>query len=73
MQEQFNRGDAEEIAAEMRGVAAARQPVYRMLAAFENELQDMGSSRRRGYRLQLKEVKDLLHELLGPRPASWTW
>jgi phosphate transport system permease protein len=68
--EQFNRGDAEEIAAEMRGVAAARQPVYRMLADFENELQDMGSSRRRGYRLQLKEVKDLLHELLGPPPGE---
>jgi phosphate transport system permease protein len=68
--EQFNRGDAEKIAAETREVAAARQPVYRMLAGFEDELQEMESSRRRGYRLQLKEVRELLHELLGPPPGE---
>jgi phosphate transport system permease protein len=68
--EQFNRGDAEEIAAESRAVAAARKPVYQMLADFENELENMESSRRREYRLQLKEVKNLLRELLGPLPGE---
>ncbi len=68
--EQFNRGDAEKITAESRTVAAARKPVYRMLADFENELQDMGSSRRRGYLMQFKEVKNLLRELLGPLPSE---
>lgn len=68
--EQFNRGNAEEIAAETRVAAAARQPVYQMLADFENELQDMESSRWQGYRPQLKEVKNLLRELLGPLPGE---
>ncbi len=32
--EQFNRGDAEEIAAESRAVAAARKPVYATAGRF---------------------------------------
>jgi len=70
MLEQFNRGDQEEIAAETRAVTEARQPVYKMLANFEEELKNMEYVRRRGYNTQLKEVKDLLRELLGPLPGE---
>jgi phosphate transport system permease protein len=68
--EQFNRGDEEEVAAETRAVARARQPVYAILANFEKELENMEYARRQGYRSQLKEVKNLLRELLGPLPGE---
>ncbi len=68
--EQFNRGNPDEIAAESRAVAAARLPVYEMLANFENELPGMEYARRQGYRVELKEVKGLLRELLGPLPGE---
>ena len=70
MLEQFNRGDQEEIAAETRAVTEARQPVYKMLANFEEELKNMEYARRRGYNTQLKEVKDLLRELLAQDSAN---
>jgi phosphate transport system permease protein len=68
--EQFNRGNPDEIAAESRAVAAARRPVFDMLAGFEEELKSMEFARRQGFRAELKEVKDLLRELLGPLPGE---
>jgi len=68
--EQFNRGDPRKVADEIRVVGAARRPVYEMLAAFENELDNMDPTRRRGYRAPLKEIKSLLRELLGPLPGE---
>ena len=68
--EQFDRGNPQEIAAENRIVGAARRPVYDMLSAFEDELDSMDPARRQGYRAQLKEVKRLLRELLGPLPGE---
>jgi phosphate transport system permease protein len=68
--EQFNRGDPEEVTVETQETAAARRPVYEMLAGFEVELKGMEYSRRQAYRAQLKEVKDLLRELLGPLPGE---
>ncbi|MCU0276952.1 MAG: phosphate ABC transporter permease PstA, partial [Acidobacteria bacterium] len=68
--EQFNRGDAQAIAEETRAVSAARKPVYEMLSAFEAELADMDANRRRELRPQLKEVKNLLRELLGSLPGE---
>ena len=41
-----------------------------MLSAFEDELDGMDSTRRQGYRAQLKEIKSLLRELLGPLPGE---
>ncbi len=68
--EQFNRGNAQAIAGELRIVGAARRPVYEMLSAFEDELDGMDSTRRQGFRAQLKEIKSLLRELLGPLPGE---
>jgi phosphate transport system permease protein len=68
--EQFNRGNPDEIAAESRAVAAARRPVYDMLAGFEEELQGMEFAKRQGFRAELKEVTGLLRELLGPLPGE---
>jgi len=68
--EQFNRGEPREIADEIRVVSAARRPVYEMLSAFEDELEGMDPSRRQGYRAQLKEIKSLLREMLGPLPGE---
>jgi phosphate transport system permease protein len=68
--EQFNRGNALAVASETRIVGAARRPVYEMLSAFEDELDGMDPARRQGYRVQLKEIKSLLRELLGPLPGE---
>jgi phosphate transport system permease protein len=68
--EQFNRGNPQEVASEIRIVGTARRPVYEMLSAFEDELDGMDSIRRQGYRVQLKEIKSLLRELLGPLPGE---
>jgi len=70
MLEQFNRGNPETVTAETQAVAEARRPVYEMLADFENELKGMEYSRRLGFRAELKEVKGLLRELLGPLPGE---
>ncbi len=68
--EQFNRGNAQAVAAESRVVTEARRPVYEMLSAFEEELDGLEANRRRELRPQLKEVRDLLRELLGPLPGE---
>ncbi|HOW44502.1 MAG TPA: phosphate ABC transporter permease PstA [Candidatus Aminicenantes bacterium] len=68
--EQFDRGDPRAVAAETRAVAAARRPVYDMLAAFEDELAELDTSRRPALRKQLREVKEGLVELLGPPPGE---
>jgi phosphate transport system permease protein len=68
--EQFNRGDARAVAAEARSVSEARRPLFEMLSLFEEELDGIDPSRRRELRTQLKEVRDLLRELLGPFPGE---
>jgi phosphate transport system permease protein len=70
MLEQFGRGSRDAVAAEIRTVAKERQPLYALLAGFEDELAEMESGRRLEYRVQLKEVKNLLRELLGPLPGE---
>jgi phosphate transport system permease protein len=70
MLEQFNRGNPQAVAAETRAVTTARRPVYEMLDDFADELKGMEYARRQGFRPQLKEVQDLLRELLGPPPGE---
>jgi phosphate transport system permease protein len=70
MLEQFGRGSSDAVAVESRTVVQERQPVFALLAGFEDELAEMESGRRQGYRIQLKEIKNLLRELLGPLPGE---
>jgi len=68
MLEKFNRGKRSAVEAEIAEAAAARQPVYDMIAAFEQELKGMSVAERRNYRDTFEELKDALRELLGPFP-----
>lgn len=64
----FERGDREEIAAEVAEVAEARQPVYDMISRFEAEMDTMGFMASMEYGRKLDELEDHLRELLGPFP-----
>jgi phosphate transport system permease protein len=70
MLEKFERGDRSALEAEIRDTHAAREPVYRMLAAFEKSLETAPAADRARYRTPLKELKKALHELLGPAPGD---
>ncbi|MBM3317396.1 MAG: phosphate ABC transporter permease PstA [Candidatus Eisenbacteria bacterium] len=68
--EQFERGSRAAVEEETAAAAAARAPVYRMLAEFEEELSAMAAEERRQYAGQLREVRELVTELLGPAPGT---
>ncbi len=70
MLEQFGRGDRRTVEAESAAVAAARAPVYRMLADFERHLESLTSTERRTYRTPFKEVREAVAALLGPEPGA---
>ena len=68
--EHFSRGDAERMTEDLAAVRAARAPVYRMLAAFETELEALPDARRQELGPEFKEVRKLVTELLGPAPGT---
>ncbi|MBD3335228.1 MAG: phosphate ABC transporter permease PstA [Candidatus Eisenbacteria bacterium] len=68
--EKFERGDAEEIAAEMEEVMAVRRPVYERIAAFRAELEAGEASRRMTYRPRIQELEEELADLLGPAAGA---
>lgn len=68
--ENFNRGHAETVAAEIAASQAARAPIYRMLADFETELPGLPVTRRRELKSELKDVRAALGVLLGPEPGN---
>ncbi|MBD3235429.1 MAG: phosphate ABC transporter permease PstA [Candidatus Eisenbacteria bacterium] len=68
--ERFERGDRDEIEAELTTARRARQPVYEMLDAFDTEMGEMGFLERREYEGPREELEDALRELLGPRPED---
>jgi phosphate transport system permease protein len=68
--EQFSRGDAARMARDLDATRAARAPVYRLLAAFEAELESLPPARRRELRGAYAEVRKRVTELLGPAPGS---
>ena len=70
MLEQFGRGDSVAVLAEWAEVRRARQPVYDALRAFEREMDEMPSARRKELRAAFKEVKEGVAELLGPEPGT---
>ena len=69
MMEKFERGNRQEIEAELAAARAARAPVYRMVAEFESQLAAMPASERQKYSASFKDVKKALKSLLGPEPG----
>ncbi len=70
MFDQFGRGDEVALAREIDLAQAARQPVYAAVTAFEAELEQMPSARRREMRPHFKMVREGLDLLLGPEPGQ---
>ena len=68
--ERFERGNREEIGAEVAAAWAARQPVLDMIADFRTELDEMGIVERMKYRDALGEIEAALRELFGPFPGE---
>jgi phosphate transport system permease protein len=72
MSDHWGRGNPARIAAAREQAAAARRPVYDMLAAFDAELDAMPRSGRRPYKTPRKELEKALAGLLGPAPGQRT-
>ena len=70
LMERFNRGNPEDLEAEIEAAREARAPVYAMLEGFEAELKEMGVLERRKYEGPFAELEDAVAELLGPAPGS---
>lgn len=70
MMEKFERGDRQEVESEIRAASAAREPVYKMIADFEQLLESGDAADRNKYGKELKEVKKALQALLGPAPGN---
>jgi phosphate transport system permease protein len=72
MLEQYDRGNTEAFNRDAERVAAAREPVYDMLAAFERDMKEMERSERQDYRSAFREVEKGIKVLLGPIPGERT-
>jgi phosphate transport system permease protein len=70
MLQRFGRGDREEVMAASQAAEEARAPAYRIMDRFEAELSDAGSDFRREYGSEYRMVRELVAELLGPRPGA---
>jgi phosphate transport system permease protein len=70
MMEKFERGNRATIEAEIASARAAREPVYRMMAEFEKQVEAMPATERRKMTTQLKDLKKALRSLLGPAPGE---
>lgn len=70
MMEKFERGSRPGIEAEIAAAQAARAPVYRMMADYERQLEELPSAERRRKMTAYKEFKKSLQALLGPAPGS---
>lgn len=70
MLEQFDRGDRVRLDSDLAEARKARDPVFRMIARFESEISGMESPLRRENRAKLKELKEMIRNLLGPFPGE---
>lgn len=70
MLERFDRGDPAMIEKEMNAARQARQPVYRMIAEFERQLERAEPEERRKHAAQLRDLKKAVNALLGPAPGT---
>ena len=70
MLEKFDRGNRTAIEGEIAVARAAREPVYRTIADFEQRLAAGDVADRGKYGKALRELKKALRVLLGPEPGS---
>ncbi len=68
--EKFERGNREEVEAEIRAARAAQEPVWRWLKDFEQHLSAGDAAARTRYRKPVKELRQAIHFLLGPEPGK---
>lgn len=68
--DKFGRGDRAGIESETLEATNARAPIYDMMHSFEAEMEGLDYEVRRNYRKEYREVRDLVHELLGPAPGE---
>jgi phosphate transport system permease protein len=66
--ERFERGDRAAVEAEIRAAQAAREPVYRLIADYERELDSAPAATRRQKGKAMRELKKAVQALLGPTP-----
>ncbi|MFA7257774.1 MAG: phosphate ABC transporter permease PstA, partial [Kiritimatiellales bacterium] len=72
MFDQWDRGNPARLEKDKEAAAAARAPVYQMLADFKAELDAMPRADRKPYKQPLRDVEKALNELLGPEPGTRT-
>ena len=70
MFDHWGRGDLQKIERDLAAAAAARAPVYQLVADFKAELEAKPRSERAPYKKPLREVETALEELLGPAPGQ---
>lgn len=68
----WGRGNPDKVKRDAEAAAAARAPVYQMLADFNAELEGMPRADRRPYKQPLRDVEKAMSELLGPEPGTRT-
>ncbi|MCW8798707.1 MAG: phosphate ABC transporter permease PstA [Prosthecochloris sp.] len=71
MYNEFGRGDADELERQIRQAESIREPLFAILANFDAELETMDDvSLKRSYRSKYNQVRNHLHDLLGPLPGD---
>jgi phosphate transport system permease protein len=70
MLEKLDRGNRDQVEAEIRAARLARAPVYQAIADFERQLAAGDASVSAPYRAALKDLKKALHALFGPEPGQ---
>jgi phosphate transport system permease protein len=68
--ELFEQGNEAAVRAEVAEAQKARQPVYDMLARYEQDLEALLPADRRKANTELKNLKKALSQLLGPTPGE---
>ena len=67
---QFERGDKDELAREMKKAEEYRKPVYEMLKNFEKQVDNEEIPNSHIYAQDLRDLQDLVRQLLGPSPGE---
>lgn len=72
MLERFGRGNRAVVEQDLEAARIAREPLYRILAEFKEEMEEFDSDRRQMFRTSVRELETLVQSLLGPFPGEPT-